>query len=141
MGFRGSLGRRGLRLVLTTGLFVGFLFLGISFVSFVGNPLSLSLAIQVEDRSLRVLCQAVLWIPLQKLLERGTRLLGIVQILLVNFADGKQCVKAVLAARIFAAQEFVLRNRLVQDFLVFEMAAHLDQGLRHRNHTGIGLGR
>ncbi len=77
----------------------------------------------------------------QKLIEYCTSLLGIVQIVFIDFADGEQRIAAVLAAGILLAQEPVLRDGLVQDLVVIEAPPHLDQRLGNRHHTGIGLGR
>src|SRR5258708_40316832 len=80
-------------------------------------------------------------IAVQKFLKRGTCLVRIVEIVFVDFADGEQRVKAILTARIFAAQEFVLSDGAVQNPFVFEAAPHLDQCLGHSHYAGIGFSR
>src|ERR1700685_4250179 len=77
----------------------------------------------------------------QKLLERGARLLRVVEVVLINLANGEQCVEAVLAAWVFTAQKAVLRNRLFQNFVVFKAPSHFHQRLGDGNHAGIGLRR
>src|SRR6202451_657672 len=77
----------------------------------------------------------------QKLLERGARLLRVVEVVLINLANGKQCVEAVLAARVFTAQKSILPNRFFQNFVIFKTPSHFHQGLGNGNHAGIGLRR
>ena len=61
------------------------------------------LSVEFRDRLLRILHQAVVWITLQKLVKYGARLLGIVQIVFVDFANGEQRVATISAAGIFLA--------------------------------------
>src|ERR1035437_6162366 len=110
---------------------------------FLRRSLSLAIrfAVEIDDRPLGIFGQAILRIAVQKLLKNSAGLLGIVEIVFVDLAYGEQGVAPISAARILPPQELVLSNSLVQDFVVVEPAAHLDQRLRNRNHAGIGLDR
>ena len=80
-------------------------------------------------------------IAVQKLLKNAAGLLGIVQIVFVNFADSEQRVATILAARILPPQKLVLGDGLMQNLVVIEAPPHLDQRLSHGHHAGISLHR
>src|SRR5579864_6620273 len=103
------------------------------------SPLVDRLFLEFGNGLLRILHQAVAWIALQKLFKRGSRLVGIVQIVFVDFTDGEQRVATIFAAGILLAQKLVLGNRGIQDLVIFETTAHLDQRFGHCNCAGIGL--
>ena len=76
---------------------------------------------------------------MQEFLKRSPRIRRVVQIVLVDFGDGKQGVETILAAGIFAAKKFVLANRVVEDFFVPQAAAHFHHGFGDRHDAGIGF--
>src|ERR1022692_4058125 len=70
--------------------------------------LGLCLLVQLDDGLTGIVGEAIVGITTQKLLKSRPRRFGVVQIVLVNFADGEQAIKTILAAGILAAQELVL---------------------------------
>ena len=96
--------------------------------------------VQVDDGLPGSVSQAIVGIVAQKILERSARGIGIVEVVFINLADREQAVKAIFAAGIFPPQELVLLDGLIQDFVVVEAPAHLDQRFRDCNHAGVGFG-
>ena len=82
----------------------------------------------------------IVGIAAEKFLEGSTRSFGVVEVVFVNFADGKEAVETVFAARIFTAQELVLGDGLFQNFVVIEVAAHFNQRFGNGDDAGIGFG-
>src|SRR5260370_41940757 len=56
------------------------------------SPLVDRLFLEFGNGLLRILHQAVAWIAFQKLFKRGSRVVGIVQIVFEDFTDGEQRV-------------------------------------------------
>ena len=97
--------------------------------------------LQFGDGRLGLIRQPVPRIAVQELLERGQRFLGILEVVFVDFANREQRVEAVSAARVFLAQEFVFLDRVREDLVVVEAAAHLNLQLSDGDDAGIGFGR
>src|SRR5208283_1727058 len=116
-------------LLVGSSLFFGFRFL-----------LGFRLAIEFGNRLLRIFDQAVMRIALQELAESAASLLGIIQVVTVDLANGEQVVATVFAAGILTPQKPVLADGFVQDLVVIEAASHLNQRFRNRHYAGISLG-
>src|SRR5580658_3911153 len=78
---------------------------------------------------------------MQKVLECRPRLYWIVEIVFVNLSDRKQGIEAILAARIFLAQEAILINGATQNLVVVKPPSHLDHQFGRRYHARIRLRR
>src|SRR5438105_4740089 len=97
--------------------------------------------IEFGDSRFRIVEQMMPRVTRYEFLERAAGLPGIVQIVLVDLANRKQGVEAVLAAGIFAPQKSVLLDGGVKNFVIIELAAHLDQQFGSRYYAGIGFAR
>src|SRR5215470_7698179 len=78
-------------------------------------------------------------IMFQEFFKGRPRLVGSVQVVLINFSDREERVATVLAARIFLAKKPVLVDGFVKDLVVFEAATHLDERFGDRDRAGICL--
>ena len=78
-------------------------------------------------------------VAVHDLLESFARFVVLFQVVLIDLADGEEGVEAILAAGIFAAEEFVLRDGGAQGLLVVEGAAAFGEQLGYGDDAGIGL--
>lgn len=76
----------------------------------------------------------------EKFLEGGASVSRLIQVIFVDFSNGKQGIWARLATRILAAQKLVLFDGGAQQGIVLELPAHLKQQFRCGDDTGIRLG-
>src|SRR5215831_15587106 len=100
----------------------------------------LGIQVHFRNRLPRIVGKPVVRIAMEKIGKHLARLMGVVQVVFVDFTDRKQRIAAVLAAGVFLAQKPVLRDGFVQDPVVIEATAHLDQNLGHGHGAGIGFG-
>src|SRR6266851_5687776 len=76
-------------------------------------------------------------ITAHKLLKGCPCLSRIVQVILINFSDGEQSIKAILAAGIFTSQEFVLLDSRVENLVVVEAPSHFHAQLGNCRSAGV----
>ncbi len=101
--------------------------------------LGLLFPVQFPNGLTGIVGQPIVRIAAQKILEGARAASKSLKIVLVNLADGEQPIETVLAAGILAAQELILLDGLVQDFVVVETPSHFHQRLGNRHHAGIGF--
>ena len=97
------------------------------------------LGIDFFHRRAGIIGQPVARIAMKKVFKDGTRLFGIVEIVLVDLADREERVEAVFAAGIFLAQETVLVDGPAQNLVVVKAPAHLDHQFGGRHYARIRL--
>jgi hypothetical protein len=99
------------------------------------------LLVDFVQLELGLLSQGVVRVDLEKLLKFLPGLIAIEQVVAVDLTLSEKGGEAVLAGRILQAQEFVLTDGVVEQYLIGEVAAFLGEELSDGESTGIGFGR
>ena len=97
------------------------------------------LLVHLRDGLARIGGKLQMRIAADDLLESFPRFVVLLQIILVDLADGEQGVEAILAAGIFAAEKLVLRDGGTQRLLIVEGAPAFGEQLGHGHDAGVGL--
>ncbi len=88
---------------------------GVPFRGVMGLPGWMLFLVDFVQLELGLLCQRVLRVDLEKLLELILGLIAIDQVVAVDLTLGEEGGEAVLAGRILQAQEFVLADGVVEE--------------------------